>query len=80
MNQLRKGLLGLKLYNPETKKWGQAHTQGAFVLAMWLQQNQKSKIVDYEIIDDGKDFRIWLNKENLVKEGKDLIKQLLLVI
>lgn len=47
---------------------------------MWLMQNQKSKIVDYEIIDDGKDFRIWLNKENLVKEGKELIKQLLLVI
>jgi len=22
MNQLRKGLLGLTLYNPETKKWG----------------------------------------------------------
>lgn len=47
---------------------------------MWLQQNQKSKIVDYEIIDDGKDFRIWLDKDNLVKEGKELIKQLLMVI
>lgn len=22
MNQLRKGVLGLQLYNPETKKWG----------------------------------------------------------
>ena len=26
MNQLRKGILGLTLYNAETKKWGQAHT------------------------------------------------------
>lgn len=26
MSQLRKGVLGLTLYNPETKKWGQAHT------------------------------------------------------
>jgi dipeptidyl-peptidase-3 len=26
MNQLRKGIIGLPLYNPEAKKWGQAHT------------------------------------------------------
>lgn len=26
MGQLRKGILGLTLYNPEAKKWGQAHT------------------------------------------------------
>ena len=31
MNQLRKATLGLKLYNAETKKWGQAHVNGAFV-------------------------------------------------
>ena len=39
MNQLRKGILGLTLYNKETKKWGQAHTQGAFVFAMWIYKN-----------------------------------------
>ena len=33
MNQMRKGICGLNLYNPETQKWGQAHTQGAYVLA-----------------------------------------------
>uniref|UniRef100_A0A7S3IRZ9 dipeptidyl-peptidase III n=1 Tax=Strombidium inclinatum TaxID=197538 RepID=A0A7S3IRZ9_9SPIT len=80
MNQLRKGCLGIKLYNPELKKWGQAHTQGAFVLTQWIYQNQKSKIVDFEIIGDDEDFRIHLNKENLVKEGKDLITKLLLVL
>ena len=26
MNQLRKGTIGLPLYNPDAKKWGQAHT------------------------------------------------------
>jgi len=26
MNYMRKGTLGMVLYNPETKKWGQAHT------------------------------------------------------
>lgn len=39
MNHLRKGIVGLPLYNPETNKWGQAHTQGAFVFAMWLYKN-----------------------------------------
>lgn len=80
MNQLRKGILGLTLYNPELKKWGQAHTQGAFVFAMWLYKNQKSKIVDFEILDDGKDFLIHLNQELLIAEGKDLIRQLLVVL
>lgn len=52
MSQLRKGILGLPLYNPETNKWGQAHTQGAFVFTMWILKNQKSKIVDIELKDD----------------------------
>ena len=33
MNQFRKGILGLQLFNAETNKWGQAHTQGAYVFA-----------------------------------------------
>jgi len=49
MNQFRKGVLGLQLFNAETKKWGQAHTQGAYVFTQYLYQNQKSKIVDFEI-------------------------------
>jgi len=40
MNQLRKGVIGLPLYNPETKKWGQAHTQGAWVITQWIYKNQ----------------------------------------
>lgn len=39
MNQFRKGILGLTLFNVEAKKWGQAHTQGAFVFAMWIYKN-----------------------------------------
>ena len=38
MNQFRKGILGLQLFNAETKKWGQAHTQGAYVFAQFLYQ------------------------------------------
>lgn len=83
MNHFRKGILGLPLYNLDSKKWGQAHTQGAFVFAMWIYKNQKSKVVDFEIVTkDGKDadFYIHLDEKNLVKEGKELIGQLLLVI
>ena len=47
---------------------------------MWLYMNQKSKIVSFEIIGDNEDFRIHLNQENLVTEGKELIKQLLMVL
>jgi len=61
MSQMRKGTLGLPLYNAETGRWGQAHTQGAFVFAMWIYKNQKSKIVDFEIIGDNEDFRIHLD-------------------
>jgi dipeptidyl-peptidase-3 len=80
MNHFRKGVLGLPLYNPDTKKWGQAHTQGAYVFAMWFYKNQKSKIVDFEIIGDNEDFRIHLNEELLMAEGPELLKQLLIVI
>jgi len=80
MNHFRKGLLGLTLYNPEAKKWGQAHTQGAFVFAMWIYKNQKSKIVDFEIVGDNEDFLIHLDQALLVSEGKDLIRQLLIVL
>ena len=80
MNQMRKGVIGLTLYNPQTKKWGQAHTQGAFVLAMWLYKKQKSDILKFEIVGDNEDFRIHLNQENLVKEGKELIKDMLIVL
>lgn len=81
MSQFRKGLIGLTLYNPEAKKWGQAHTQGAFVFAMWIWKNQKSKIVEFEIMGENKDdFRIHLDQALLVTEGKELIRSLLIVL
>jgi dipeptidyl-peptidase-3 len=78
MSQLRKGILGLPLYNPETNKWGQAHTQGAFVFVMWILRNQKTKIVDIELKDD--EFFIHLDQALLVTEGKELIRDLLIVL
>lgn len=59
--QLRIATNGLTLFNTETNKWGQAHTQGSFVFTMWLYKNQKSKIVDFELLNDDNDFRIHLD-------------------
>lgn len=47
---------------------------------MWIYKNQKSKIVDFEILGDDEDFRIHLDEKLLVSEGKGLIERLLMVI
>lgn len=80
MGQFRKGILGLQLFNAETKKWGQAHTQGAYVFAQFLYQKQTTDIVSFEVLEDTKDMRIHLNKENLMTEGKQLIKDFLMIL
>ncbi|CDW76384.1 dipeptidyl-peptidase 3 [Stylonychia lemnae] len=79
MNQFRKGILGLQLFNVETNKWGQAHTWGAYVFSQYIYQNQKSKIVDFEIVD-ANNFYIHLDKELLAKEGKELIREFLMIL
>ena len=80
MNQIRKGILGLQLFNPETNRWGQAHTQGAYVFTQFLYQKQTTNILNFEIIENGTDMRIHLNKENLMTEGKNIIRYLLLIL
>lgn len=67
------------MYNPDAKRWGQAHTQGAFVFAMWIMKNQKSKIVDF-VLDGEDNFFINLDQELLWSEGRDLIRDLLIVL
>lgn len=47
---------------------------------MWLMKNQQSKIVDFEILGNNEDFRIHLNENFLVTEGKELIRKLLVVL
>ena len=69
MNQIRKGVIGLQLYNPESKKWGQAHTQGAFVYAMYLYKNQQTDLLKFEIDKEKNTFLIHLNKDEILTEG-----------
>lgn len=78
MSEIRKGIYGLSsAYNPSTKKWKQAHAQGAWVITQWILRNQKQKVLEFETIGDYKDFRIKLNKELLMTEGHELIGKLL---
>ena len=80
MNQMRKGVCGLNLFNPETQKWGQAHTQGAFVLAMYLYKNQQSELLKFEVTDNGNDMRIHLDQDLLMTEGAALIRTFLIIL
>jgi len=61
---IRKGVLGLSLYNEEVKRWGQAHTQGAWVFVQFLLENQVEgqEILTVTMNEEKNDFTINLNK------------------
>ncbi len=48
------------------------------MFTQYLYQNQKSDIVRFEL--NGDEFYIHLNKENLIKHGKQLIKEFLIIL
>ena len=80
LGHARKGIVGLPIYNPENKKWGQAHTQGAFVFTNFIlkNQNKENPIFTIQLSNDEKDFKILLNKDNMMKFGRDLVSKILL--
>jgi hypothetical protein len=61
---IRKGILGLPLYNDEVKRWGQAHTQGAWVFVQFLleHQMQGQEILTLNFDEEKRQFSINLNK------------------
>ena len=77
---IRKAIIGLQLYNETTTKWGQAHTQGAWVFVQFLLKYQTSghEILKVEIDEKEKNFQILLNKYNLLEYGQDIAAKLLL--
>lgn len=81
MQEARKGIIGLQSsYNEDTKKWNQAHTQGAYVITQFIMQNQKSKVLTIERkkTKAGKDdFYIALNATLFQTEGHELISKML---
>ena len=75
----RKGLLGSKFYNPTTKKWGQAHTQGAYVFTQFILRNQKkdNPILTIDVNEKEEDMTIIVNKKALLDYGHDLVTKML---
>jgi dipeptidyl-peptidase-3 len=61
---IRKAVLGLNLYNDEVKKWGQAHTEGAWVFLQYILENQVKgqEIIIINLEEDKKTFTINLNR------------------
>jgi dipeptidyl-peptidase-3 len=61
---IRKAVLGLNLYNEENKRWGQAHTQGAWIFLRFLLENQieGQEILNIKLEEEKKLFHINLNK------------------
>jgi len=77
---VRKGVLGLKFYNDISKKWGQAHTQGAYVFVSYILKNQNKErpVIKIEFNDkDEKDFVIIVDKAELVEQGHRLVSDML---
>ena len=77
---IRKGVVGLQLYNENTKKWGQAHTQGAWVFVQFLLKYQTTgnEILKIETDEKGENFSIILNQNNLFEYGQEIAAKLLL--
>ena len=50
LTYIRKALIGLPLYNPVTKTWGQAHVNGAFVFMSYILENQDPENKCFDII------------------------------
>lgn len=79
LNELHAGLRGLEFFTPANKKWRQAHMQARYVILRHL-MDYRNDLVKVEMIEkDGEfDLLLTLNKENLMKYGKDAIGNLLL--
>lgn len=77
---IRRGILGLKFYNDKSNKWGQAHTQGAYVFASYIlkNQNKEKPILKIEFNNDETNFVIIVNKNELVENGHKLVSDMLI--
>jgi len=61
---IRKGVLGLELYNEELKSWGNTSAQGAWIFVNYLRENQieNQKILEINYTEESKSLEIILDK------------------
>lgn len=83
---IRKGIIGLPLYDEDVKKWGQAHTQGAWIFVNFLLANQheNNQILTINYDEEKKDLSIELNKylnynfrDMILIYGQELVNRIL---
>ena len=79
---VRKAVLGLKLFDPVNSKWGQAHTQGAFVFVHYVIKNQDplAPILEFDIKEDNSSFEINLNRTRMLSSGHRFIAEILRIL
>lgn len=67
--------MGLSIYNEEVKKWGQAHTQGAWVFVQFLLENQLEgqEILTIQFDEEKKTFHLTLNKYYIIIIFRDML-------
>ncbi|ELP92790.1 dipeptidyl peptidase III, putative [Entamoeba invadens IP1] len=70
LSEMRSGIVGMKFYNPETKKWGQAHCQARFALYKTVEKSGAVKFEDGNVVLD----------RNMIGKGIEELKKLLLNI
>lgn len=61
---IRKGILGLELYNPELNTWGSASTKGAWIFVYFLLENQiqNQNILEINFNEETRKIQILLDK------------------
>ena len=74
------GLCGIGYY--KNGKWDEPYALGRFLFLNYILNKQESnkKILSFHIDDNNSKFKIVLNKNNLIKYGKDLLSELLVNI
>ena len=79
VNYFRKAIFGMKVFEPKNQKWGQAHTQGNYVIFNYIftNQDQTNKIVDIVLNEGETDFTLIVDEPRLHSEGRRLAGELL---
>ncbi|KAI5965361.1 MDL2 [Candida pseudojiufengensis] len=63
LSMIRAGLIGLEFWDPQAKKWGQAHMQGRFAI---MKQLHKFGVFDFEYTESNySDLKIKINESKL---------------
>eukprot|EP01006_Ploeotia_vitrea_P048523 TRINITY_DN67243_c5_g7_i2.p1 TRINITY_DN67243_c5_g7~~TRINITY_DN67243_c5_g7_i2.p1 ORF type:complete len:707 (-),score=92.32 TRINITY_DN67243_c5_g7_i2:1071-3191(-) len=75
MKMVRNGIRALEFYNPELKKWGQAHMVARHVILRVLLE---AGVVTLEETEGGENVVLRLKEEEITTKGKEAISTLLL--